>query len=121
VKAATKACDDIQPAHVLMAALEGIAAATHLSTILGPHETRQLFYGEKLFFSYGAFFETYGKEIPDQQMYRISVPYYLKPSFQVKATHRRRNLRKRQFRADVHRQAVQALSQYLTKAQESLS
>jgi hypothetical protein len=55
----------------------------------------------------------YGKEIPYQQMYHIGVPYFHKPILEVKASHRRRNRRKRQFRDDVRAQAVKAIQDYL--------
>jgi len=113
VKIATKTCCDIQPAHILMTAIGAIAEASGVSTILGPHETRQLFCGAQLLFSYGDFFHNYGKEIPGQNMYRIDVPFYRKPTLAIKATHRRRNRRKRQFRTDVHQRVFEAIRQYL--------
>jgi uncharacterized protein VirK/YbjX len=113
VKLATRTCCDVQPAHILMAALGAIAEATHVSTILGLHEQRQLLSGEKLFFSYARFFETYGTEIPHQQMYRIRVPYPNKPMLEVKASHRRRNRQKREFRRDVRDQTLAAIQAYL--------
>ena len=113
VKLATKTCCDVQPAHILMAALGALAEATHISTILGPHEKRQLLCGDKSFFSYGGFFEMYGKKIPYQQMYHIGVPYFHKPILEVKASHRRRNRRKRQFTDDVRAQTVVAIQDYL--------
>jgi uncharacterized protein len=112
VKLATKICHDIQPAHILMAALGGLAEAANVSAILGLHQTRQLF-RDKLSFSYEKFFETYGDEIPGEGMYYIRVPYFRKPASEIKPTHRGRNRRKREFKADVHDQTVRALRQYL--------
>ena len=113
VKVATKICCDIQPAHILMTAIGGLADAAGVSAILGPHDTRQLFCRPKLYFSYSSFFETYGKEIPNHKMYYISVPLPQKPVSEIKATHRRRNRQKRHFRAGVHCQVVQAIQEYL--------
>ncbi len=113
VKIATKTCCDIQPAHILMTAIGAIAEASRVSTILGPNETRQLFCGAQLFFSYGDFFHTYGSEMPSQNMYRIDVPFYRKPTFAIKATHRRRNRHKRLFRSDVHHRVFEAIREYL--------
>jgi uncharacterized protein VirK/YbjX len=112
VKLATKTCSDIQPAHVLMSAFGGIAEAANISTVLGPDEKRQLF-APRLLFSYGRFFETYGKEIPGENLYCIRIPYFEKPASEVKADHRRRNRRKRQFRAEVRLQALDAIQEYL--------
>jgi uncharacterized protein VirK/YbjX len=113
VRIATKTCCDIQPAHLLMTAIGAIAEAARVATILGPHQTRQLFCGAQLFFSYGEFFETYGKEMPGQSMYRINVPYCRKPVLAIKPSHRRRNRRKRQFKAAVHRNVLEAVQPYL--------
>jgi uncharacterized protein VirK/YbjX len=112
VKQATKICHDIQPAHVLMAALGGVAEAANVSAILGLHQTRQLF-GDQLSFSYEKFFETYGDEIPGEGMYYIRVPYFRKPASEIKPTHRGRNRRKRRFKDEVHDQTVRALQEYL--------
>jgi uncharacterized protein VirK/YbjX len=112
VKLATKMCHDIQPAHILMAALGGLAEAANVSAIVGLHQTRQLF-RDQLSFSYDKFFEAYGDEIPGEDMYYIRVPYVRKPVSEIKPTHRGRNLRKRRFKADVHDQTVRALQEYL--------
>jgi uncharacterized protein VirK/YbjX len=113
IRLATKTCHDIQPAYMLMAALGGFADVARVSTILGVHQTRQLWRSDKLFFSYQQFFETYGHEIPELKMYRIRVPYLEKPLAEIAANHRARNLRKRQFKANIHDQVVQAVSEYL--------
>jgi len=118
VKLATKMCHDIQPAHILMAALGGLAQVANVSAILGLHQTRQLF-RDKLSFSYEKFFETYGNEIPGEGMYYIRVPYFRKPASEIKPSHRGRNRRKRLFKADVHDQTVRALQQYLAEADRS--
>jgi uncharacterized protein VirK/YbjX len=113
VRLATKTCHDIQPAHILMAALGGLAEAANVSAILGLHQTRQLF-RDKLSFSYEKFFETYGNEIPGEGTYYIRVPYFRKPASEIKPAHRARNRRKRLFKADVRDQTVRTLQQYLS-------
>jgi uncharacterized protein len=112
VKAATKTCCDVQPAHILMAALGGVADVARVSTIVGLHQSRQLF-SSKLRFSYDRFFEIYGTEIPGQRTYLIRVPYVEKPISEIGTSHRRRTLRKRQFKADTRHQVVQVLAAYL--------
>jgi uncharacterized protein VirK/YbjX len=113
VKMATKTCYDIQPAHILMAALGGLAEAAHVSTILGLHQSRQVFCNDKLFFSYEKFFEGYGNESADEGIYFIPVPYFKKPVLEIKASHRRRSRKKRLFKADVRDQTVHAIQEYL--------
>jgi uncharacterized protein len=113
VKLATKLCHDIQPAHILMAALGGLAEIVNVPVILGLHQERQLFC-DQLFFSYDKFFGTYGDEIPGEGTYYIRVPYFQKPASEIKSTHRRRNRRKRRFKADVRDQTVRALREHLS-------
>jgi uncharacterized protein VirK/YbjX len=112
VKLATKTCCDLQPAHILMAALGGLAEVARVSTIVGLHQSRQLF-GHNVRFSYDRFFEIYGTEMAGQRTYLIQVPYVEKPIASVETSHRRRTLRKRQFKADTRHQVVEALTAYL--------
>jgi uncharacterized protein VirK/YbjX len=113
IKLATKTCHDTQPAHILMAALSGLAESTGIATLFGFHETRQISRGDELFFSYERFFESYGKEITDTKMYQIRMPYFEKPVAEIKTNHRSRNLRKRQFKAEIRAQVKRAVEKYL--------
>ena len=112
VKCATKVCCDIQPAHILMAALGAIAEVTKVSTVIGLHQSRQLF-GVRARFCYDRFFEIYGTEIPGQGASLIRVPYPEKPMSEIKAGHRRRTLRRRQFKAETRHQVASVIRQYL--------
>jgi uncharacterized protein VirK/YbjX len=113
VKLATKSCHDIQPAHMLMAAVGGIAEATRLSTLFGLHESRQISTGEQMFFSYQRFFEAYGEEVAGQRIYRVPLPYFEKPVAAIRANHRNRNLRKRRMKADIRTQVMLAVGRFL--------
>jgi uncharacterized protein len=112
VKLATRTCSDIQPAHILMAALGALADLVGVSTILGLHQARQLL-GEQLYFAYDRFFEIYGPEIADQRLYLIKVPYSEKPLSEIERSHRKRTQRKRAFKGDTRHQVVESLSLYL--------
>ena len=112
VKLATRTCCDIQPAQMLMSALSALAEVAQISTILGLHESRQLF-RESVRFAYGRFFEIYGEEIPGQGIFLIPVPYVEKPISTIEISHRKRTLRKRQFKAAAHHHVVEVLRGYL--------
>jgi uncharacterized protein VirK/YbjX len=112
VKSATRMCCDIQPAHILMAALGAIAGVTEVSTVLGLHQERQLF-SPKVVFHYDRFFEIYGTEVPGQKIYKMAIPYVEKPLSEIKTSHRKRTLRKRQFKADTHHQVAEVIKQHL--------
>jgi uncharacterized protein VirK/YbjX len=113
IRLATKACLDIQPAHLLMAALGGFAQIARIPTILGVHQTRQIWQGGKLLFAYDKFFETYGREIPEQRMYSVPVPYNEKPLADISPNHRARTQRKRRFKEEIHREVVRAIGDHL--------
>lgn len=113
VKLATKTCHDIQPAHILMAALSGLAEAAQISTLYGFHETRQISHGRQLYFSYEKFFAAYGEEVPGQKMYCMRLPYFEKPMREIRTNHRQRNLRKRRFKADIRAQVMRAIERHL--------
>jgi len=112
VKLATRTCRDIQPAHILMAALGALAEVAGVSTILGLHQARQL-YREQLRFAYDRFFEIYGPQIAGEKLYLIKVPYIEKPISKIERSHRKRTLRKRAFKGDARRQVAETLSRYL--------
>jgi uncharacterized protein VirK/YbjX len=112
VKLATRTCCDIQPAHMLMSALGALAEVARISTILGLHQSRQLF-RESVRFAYGSFFEIYGEEIPGQRIFLIPVPYVERPIWTIETSHRKRTLRKRRFRAAAHQRVVEVLRGYL--------
>jgi uncharacterized protein VirK/YbjX len=112
VKLATRTCCDIQPAHMLMSALGAVAQVARVSTILGLHQSRQLF-RESVRFAYGRFFEIYGEEIPGQKIFLIPVPYRDRPIWMTETSHRKRTLRKRRFKAAAHQRVAEVLTGHL--------
>jgi uncharacterized protein VirK/YbjX len=119
VKLATKRCLDIQPAHILMAALGGVAKATHISNLLGFHGDRQISRCPQLFFSYANFYANYGEEIACRKMHHVRFPYVERPVSHIQSNHRKRSLRKREFKADIRAEVVNRVSQYLSPAAET--
>lgn len=112
VRLATRTCSDIQPAHILMAALGALAELVGVSTVLGLHQSRQLV-GERVLFACDSFFEIYGSELAGQRTYLIKVPYVEKPITLIERSHRRRTLRKRAFKGHTRHQVVETLGRYL--------
>jgi uncharacterized protein VirK/YbjX len=113
VKLVTKRCHDIQPAHMLMAALSGLAEATNISTVVGFHGDRQISRCSRVFFSYENFYAHYGDPIDGRKMHRMRLPYFEKSVADIESKHRKRSLRKRQFKADIRTQVSKAVARYL--------
>jgi uncharacterized protein VirK/YbjX len=116
VKLATRKCHDIQPAHMLMAALSGLADATNISTAVGFHGDRQISRCTRLFFSYEDFYDIYGEKILGRKMHRMPLPHSEKPVSDIQSNHRKRSLRKRRFKADIRAQVSNTVAQYLTRS-----
>lgn len=112
VRLATRTCCDVQPAHLLMSALGALAEVSGVATLLGLHESRQLFRAS-VRFAYGRFFEIYGEELPEQRIFLIPVPYLEKPLAAIETSHRKRTLRKRHFKAAVQREMAEVLRGHL--------
>jgi uncharacterized protein VirK/YbjX len=105
IRRATRACHDIAPPHLLMAAAESIAAALAIDVIGGVGNTEQLAepIGEArgFFFDYDAFWETFVVKKRPASIYAIAVPFVQKGFENIKTDHRRRTRRKRQFKQQV--------------------
>jgi len=97
VKQATKTLFDITPAALLMAALQGIALACNLKCIWGAGNERQLANGAASF-NYDAFWDALGGQKQPYQLYTLSIPFPEKPIASIKANHRSRTLRKREYK-----------------------
>lgn len=97
VRQATKTLFDITPAALLMAALQGIALACGLKYIWGAGNERQLASGAASF-SYDAFWDALGGQKQPNQLYNLPIPFPEKPITDIKANHRTRTLRKRDYK-----------------------
>jgi uncharacterized protein VirK/YbjX len=113
VKQATKACHDIQPAQLLMAAINGVGTALGVNTIVGIGNKNQISQGDKFYFSYDKFFENYGDVIPKSNFYKMPLPYAEKPLDAIDARHRKRSQQKRIFKTSIKDQVALSVGQYV--------
>ena len=115
VKQATKVCHDIQPAQLLMAAINGIGMTLNFHTIVGIGNKNQISPDEKFYFSNDKFFENYGDLVPGKNFYRIQLPFKEKPLDSIHNRHRKRTQNKRVFKTEIRDQVALAIEQYLVK------
>ena len=111
IRTATRACHDIAPPHLLLAALQEIAGALDIGAIGGVSNDDQLAKSltaeRECYFDYDAFWETFLVREKGARSYEIDVPFPQKPLRQITTVHRRRTRLKRAFKdriaADVER------------------
>ena len=115
VKQATKLCHDIQPAHLLMAAMSGVGKALGFDTIVSIGNKNQISQGVKFYFSYDKFFDSYGERVPDTNFYKIPLPYKEKPLELIENHHRKRTQKKRQFKNDIRDEVALSMGQFFAK------
>lgn len=113
IRTATKACSDILPSHLLLAAAEGLAAALSITTLCGVAGERQVSYRwlkpGAYRFDYDAFWGEF-LEARRGDLYWGAAPIRRKPITDVTASHRRRAMRKRRFRDALTEQVREALA-----------
>ena len=97
IKQATKSLFDISPVALLMAALQGIALACNFNWVWGVGNDKHLAIGRACF-NFDAFWNSLGGEKQLNQLYNLPVPFPEKPISSIKANHRSRTLRKREFK-----------------------
>jgi len=102
IRTATRACRDIAPPYLLIAAAESIAGALAIDAIAGISNEELLSKpAESCFFDYNKFWETFAVKKKGAGFYEIPVPIPQKPLEQINVGHRRRTRRKRQFKSRV--------------------
>jgi uncharacterized protein VirK/YbjX len=102
IRAAKAACQDVHPADLLMAALDGVARALGIEAIVGIATDNQIANKGRFFFSYETFFEQYGALAHTHtQTMLIPAPLMHKQIALVASKHRKRSTAKRAFRSDV--------------------
>lgn len=107
-------CNDVHPADVLMAVVQGIAASLDIATVVGIRDEQQICNSGKTFFSYNSFFEEYGVLDHAMNAYLIRLPLQRKELSLIPAKHRARTRRKRQFRDAITTAVQETLTPYLT-------
>jgi uncharacterized protein len=104
IRRATKACRDIAPPYMLMAALQGLAGALNVDILAGVKNSEQITANsddsKNVYFDYDAFWRTH-LGIEGEKFFLISVPVAEKPLALISASHRRRTRLKREFKNGV--------------------
>jgi uncharacterized protein VirK/YbjX len=113
VKQATKVCHDIQPAQLLMAAMNGVGTALGIDMIVGIGDKNQISRGRKFYFSYEKFFENYGDLIPHTNFYKMPLPYAEKPLDLIDAHHRKRSQKKLIFKNDIRDEVAASIGRFI--------
>lgn len=102
IRASTKACRDISPAHLLIAALQAVADSLRIATIAGVSNSQQLVKGSSaraaFHFNYDDFWESLLAAPTPLGFYVMPVPLLQKPLAAIAITHRRRTRRKREYK-----------------------
>lgn len=105
IKVATKACHDIAPANLLLAAAEMIASQLGINAIssVGNEEQLAISSGRSsgCYFDYDVFWKSHLVCDDDTKFYTIPVPFPGKSLDQLSAAHRRRARKKRQLKKDI--------------------
>ena len=98
LKQATKTLHDIAPAALLVNAAYGIAEALGISHAAGVSTAEQLSHGTGSSFDYNGFWQQFGGQPTVHNLFLLDIPAAEKPIAEVKANHRARTLRKRQYK-----------------------
>ena len=106
-KHATKTLLDITPAALLVHAAYGLAAALGIRHAAGISTAEQLSQSAGNRFDYDAFWAQFGGERTADELFLLTVPAPEKPLESLKANHRARTLRKRQYKLALRRAVEQ--------------
>ncbi|SDY44143.1 hypothetical protein SAMN04515617_114114 [Collimonas sp. OK242] len=115
IQQATKICHEIQPAQLLMAAMNGVGLALGFKTMVGIASKSQISQNEKFYFSYDEFFGKYGDPVPRKNFYKIQLPYIESPLDSIKTRHRKRTQKKRAFKNEIRDKVACSVEQYLVR------
>jgi uncharacterized protein VirK/YbjX len=112
ISRASKDCCDVAPAWILLAAAEGVAKALEIRHMFGVGANCQISADKEhqsdLVRVYDDFWLAASGHRLDRNMFHLAVPPVLKPIQTIRRDHRRRALRKRQFRGLVTEQVFSA-------------
>lgn len=110
IREATRACYDVSPAMLLLAAAEGVAQALDLDHLIGIGASAHIaaMSPENFVKAYDEFWKAVGGVRLDRNVYHLAVPALGKPILSVKRDHRSRTHRKRRFKKAVEEQVCQA-------------
>jgi uncharacterized protein VirK/YbjX len=115
IRRVTKALHDVSPPALLLAALQGFAAAIAIDEFAGVCATRQSSYTEELsslyIGAYDDFFSGLGLVINDSGFFLSPIPYHDKPMSSIKQGHKLRTKEKRAFKRQIAQSVCHALQQ----------
>ena len=107
IKNTTKNLHDIAPPALLMAALQGIALACKISTIIGVSNEKQLSTTKSIiYFNYDLFWHSLHAHKAKENLFILPVPFLEKPIELVKKNHRKRTLHKRQYKNEIRQETL---------------
>lgn len=119
IRAATKACQDIAPADLLMAALAGMADALGIAEVAGvgiEHSiSSELMQSAGTSFDYTAFWDRYHGHKTVDGHHVMTLPFPEKPIQDIAAKHRKRTLLKREFKHRVSQAAHACISRLIPR------
>lgn len=125
IRHATRLMHDISPKDVLFAAVQGIAAAIGAKVIVGVSTGEQLHRPNSAadgstFFNYDQFWELFGAERTEDNLFVLSLPLQEKPIEMIPQKHKGRTLRKRGFKKQLSAEVCERFGMHFL-ANESAS
>jgi uncharacterized protein VirK/YbjX len=114
IRRATKACNDMSPCYLLMAAVQGISQVLNVAVIAGVKNCEQITAGmqqDTVYFDYDAFWRAH-HGIDEGRFYLMHVPIPEKPIESMSRAHRRRTLAKREFKNGIIEMAMARFARF---------
>jgi uncharacterized protein VirK/YbjX len=112
IRLATRSCADMAPPYLLLAALEGLAAAFQVERIVGVGNTRQLAKANgAVLFDYDRFWTSLGATPTADGFYLFAPRLPERPLCAIPSRRRRRELRRRELKRSVAATAAARLRQ----------
>ncbi len=99
IRQCTKSCHDITPAAILIAALQGVAAALNVNFLVGISTEERLY--DTITFDYNSFWESFQAERTQDNLFFLALPLVKTPIELIKGKRRERTLRKRQYKDEI--------------------
>ncbi|WP_161599603.1 DUF535 family protein [Hymenobacter nivis] len=119
IRQCTKSCHDITPAALLISALQGVAAALNINTLVGISTEERLY--DTITFDYNSFWESFQAERTPENLFFLGLPLVKTPIELIKGKRRERTLRKRQYKDDVCEAVRQGFTSHLLEQQAVLN
>jgi uncharacterized protein VirK/YbjX len=118
IRQATKACNDMSPCYLLMAAVQGIAQVLQVAVLAGVKNCEQITAGmleDTVYFDYDAFWRAH-HGVDEGRFYLMHVPVPEKSIESISRAHRRRTLAKREFKDAITEMAMARFARFSVMA-----